>query len=199
MIASIVANYPGLTITAPSGWTLWAPSGGQSNPVASTALLANWLYYRYASASEPASYTWSWTGGSPYPVGGIVTYSGAAASGNPIDVSSQNAFTSATTITFNGITTTQNNDMLVCFPGWQSAANFAQPGGFSTEWAEPYNAGQNFGAGHIDQQLGTAGATGNKTATSSAAITGVAWMYAILANSGPPPVTPAAVPVMIIT
>ena len=181
MIAAIVSYNNSLTITPPSGWTLWTPPGGQANPVSSGALQC-FLYYRYAGASEPASYTWNWSGGA-FPDGGIVTYAGTVTSGDPIDVSSQNIFTSVSTATFNSITTTQANDYLACFMGSGANSTVSMPGGLATEWQYLYAGGSNFSNSYFDKALQGAGATGNLTASMSGSVTGVAWMFAILRSA----------------
>lgn len=77
LLASIIAGENG-TITPPSGWT--AVTGSETG--AHDARLK--LYYRYATASEPSSYTFSFSTSSQH-IASITTLRNTASS-NPIDV-----------------------------------------------------------------------------------------------------------------
>ena len=91
LIASIAARPTGMTVTVPAGWILMTatnqPGGGVSTGPGGMTLLT---YYKIATASEPANYTWTFAnpvlGQGGGAVGGILAFSGVDTSVNPINV-----------------------------------------------------------------------------------------------------------------
>lgn len=106
------------------------PAGGVSTGPGGMTLLT---YYKIATASEPASYTWTFAnpvlgqGGSA--VGGILTFSGVDTSVSPIDVWSARLTPNGTTHATNSITPTVINTMIVSSISYLSASSFANPTG----------------------------------------------------------------------
>ncbi len=162
------------TITAPSGWTeLTACGGNQTGPTPDFRVKVYWLR---AGASEPTSYTWSWTN-SVWRTATMAAFSGAITTGDPTDGCSFNASaTSSTSMTATGITTTVA-DTLVIFLGteFDGSPTATPPSGMTerVDFANVYLA---------DVAQASAGATGNKTATLSAA----AWNTGSLTALKPP-------------
>ncbi len=74
MIATIAYRDGGLTITAPSGWTLVNSATQNSGGTAGMKL---GTYRRVATASEPANYAWTFSGGNfEFTAGGIASFNG---------------------------------------------------------------------------------------------------------------------------
>ncbi len=107
LIASIAVRPNTVTITAPTGWTL---VNRQDNAGGSVNSLA--VYSKVATATEPASYTWSFSANTGNE-GGIMAFSGVDNT-TPIDVSA-GSITAAATTTFTApsVTTTVTNTMIV--------------------------------------------------------------------------------------
>ena len=163
MIASISVTPSTVTITPPVGWTLVRQVTQGS---ATSSKLAT--YYRVAGVGEPASFFWTFSGGSHSGVvGGIMSFSGVD-NVTPIDAEAGNATASATTHTAPSITTTLDNGMLVTTHELTSSRTWTPPGGM-TEAVDvasltPSNAsGIALEMNH--EARATAGATGTRTAT----------------------------------
>jgi MSHA biogenesis protein MshQ len=136
LIASIAARPRSMTVTVPAGWTLMTatdqPAGGVSTAPGGMTLLT---YYKIATASEPASYTWTFAnptlgqGGSA--VGGILLFSGVDTSASPIDVWSARLTPNGTTHSTNSITPTVTNTMIVSSISFLSSSTFGNPSGIA--------------------------------------------------------------------
>jgi Family of unknown function (DUF6701) len=178
MIAAIAVRPSTITIGAPSGWTFLLrtdQAAGNSNSQS--------IYYRVATASEPASYTWTFSGGTHTgAVGGILSYSGVDTT-SPIDVSGGNTTASSTSHTANSVTTTVANAMLISTHSYSSAQNWTPPAGM-TERVDVFSTVAPSGGGIAmemnDELLTAVGATGSRTAVAAAsADTGVGQMLAL--------------------
>ncbi len=123
LIASIAASSSAATITPPSGWTL-VNSQTQSNT--NTSKLST--YWLAAGASEPASYTWTFSGGARDLAGAISAYSGVDASAGTINAQAAQATGSSTSHATPTITTTVASTMLVSTHAYASAGTWAPPG-----------------------------------------------------------------------
>jgi hypothetical protein len=163
MIAAITVTPSTVPITAPGGWTqiraVTQASGGGSQ-------LAT--YYRVATASEPASYTWTLTTSHTGAAGGIVSYSGVDNT-TPIDVSASVITNSSLNHTAPTITTSIANDMLVTVHEYESASSWTPPGGM-TERVDIASRAVSSNGITLEMNelvLGAAGATGAKTATAA--------------------------------
>jgi hypothetical protein len=122
------------------------------------------LYYRVATATEPASYTWTASTSLGGFTGIIAVYSGVNPS-NPIDV---NAGASAASTTPNApsvTTTAANDELVVIWSTWASNVSLGPPSGLTARLSY---------SGHdpllvADERLGATAATGRQSATTSAA------------------------------
>src|SRR6185295_8662392 len=79
LVASIAVTPSTATITPPSGWTLVRRMNNAGPPSNSLA-----VYYKAATASEPASYGWG-ISGSSFTVGGIQGFTGIDTA-SPLDI-----------------------------------------------------------------------------------------------------------------
>ena len=191
MLATISARPSAMTITAPSGWTLYQrteqPNGGSSTAPGGMSLLT---YYKAAGGSEPANYTW--TLANPQNDGGGVAGTVMRVSGvdtlNPIDVYVDALSGNGLTHSAPSVTTTVPNTLLVASVTYLSSRNFGAPSGITgiTERAEVR-------APTTDNAIGvtllvatvakaTAGATGSVSATAAGdADYGMGHMFALAA------------------
>lgn len=126
MIASIAVSPNTVSVTAPSGWTLVRQV---IQSAATTSTLQT--YYKVASGAEPASYTWTFSGGAHAgAAGGIAAFSGADPN-VPIDSEMGTATASGTSHAAASLTTTQTNSMLVTVHAYASSSAWAPPAGMS--------------------------------------------------------------------
>lgn len=118
LLAYAGADNPG-TLVAPSGWTqigttkTWAGLGYGSA-----------LYYRIASGSEPASYSFA---SSVYRYGMMLTYSGATA----VDAVGSLADVSGTSMTLTGITSAANSMLLALLHDRDAGVTITVPSGMT--------------------------------------------------------------------
>ncbi len=153
------------------------PSGWQ--PLASVTAISNphvFGYYKVASSSEPASYSWN-LASSVANGAGIARYSGVDTT-SPLDTAVATASgASATSGTVGGVTTVTANTMLVGCMGINSSATsvtISAPTGMSQAW----NIG---GKRHqfADGSQAAAGASGSKKWTFSASREWAGWLAAL--------------------
>lgn len=184
MIAQVALRPNSPTITPPSGWTFIRRDNSSTNRITTA------LYYKFATASEPTSYTWTFST-SLITSGGIVAYRGVDAT-TPIDVHSGRVNASGCTLTANSVTTTQANDMLVFIGGFDDSSDLIVPSGMTEQLDIHGGDTSTYFAG---QQLGAAGSTGNKiTACSSSAFESIGNLVALRAASTTPTYTPIPTP-----
>jgi hypothetical protein len=145
------------SITAPSGWTL---IDRQDNGTA----VSQAIYYKVATSSEPASYTWTLSAAGRF-AGGITAFRGADIA-NPIDAYGGQVNTSSTTVSAPAVTTRYANDMIVMLAGYNgSEKSFTGPSGFTQSYLQNTNAGQNGTTAYTASNLQSAiGSTGTLTA-----------------------------------
>jgi large repetitive protein len=141
---------------AGSGWTAVT-----SGTAANTATQAS--FYKIAGGSEPASYSFTWTG-SQAAAATVTAYYGVKSS-SPFDLSSAIASTNNTTsVTAGTLTTTANDDIVLAFFGSASNSTYTPP----ASWNERGDVGTTGISASTDDQIKvTAGATGNAVATST--------------------------------
>ena len=147
----------------PAGWTQMAAQTSQANPKV-------YGFFKVATSAEPADY--AWTTSSVKSGGAIASYSGAAGLDTPAVGASGAAATSGTV---GSVTTTVANAMLVgCMSGNSSAITFTPPGGMTEVVATGERRFE-----LADGLQPTAGPSGNKTWTFSAAREWAGWLVAL--------------------
>lgn len=172
MIAQIsIANLP-TTITTPGGWTLIREL---------TAVhLRTIAYYKVAGDSEPADYTWTFSGATTA-AGGILAYQGVDAS-SPVNIENGQATPNDTSHATPSVNTTRSNCMLVTLFSVHSNAilNWTPPAAEAERFDISSMAGSdNEAVEGNDETQAVPGATGAKTATSSGAGVGTAQIIAL--------------------
>jgi len=180
MVAAIAVRggtATGIT-SVPAGWTL-VPGG--ANPIDNGTDLKLAVYYKAATAAEPANYTWGFSS-SEKASGGIQAYANVDPA-DPIDAALGQATPSGTTHSTPSVTTTLDGTMLVASFATATGANWTpQTPGLT----ERYEAASRGGAQATrtssegtDQLQAAAGATGAKTSMASRAAVGVAHLLAL--------------------
>jgi len=160
------------TITPPSGWTFIRLDNAANYVIQA-------VYVRVASAAEPTSHTWHFSGSVPA-AGGILDYIGVSDAA-PVDVhgGAVNGST-VTTITAPSVTTTVAADELVGLFGIGGGNSITPP----TEMSERAEAASTAGSNHVtwEGSDGTApvpGPTGSRTATASIAHPNIGQLIAL--------------------
>ena len=158
-------------VTAPAGWNLIAEH---------SIFEAGWgtwyqaLYYRVATAPEPASYTWTYNTVAGSGIA-IATYRDGFDLASPIDVSSSLEYITSDTILKAGSVTTTHSEEYLIFAGGMllSSAStpepMAPPAGFTENVDTGQQAYQKSFAISTTPQA-SAGASGNMDATLQSAI-----------------------------
>jgi hypothetical protein len=131
MVATIASRNRNLTVNTPTGWTV-VNTATQSNGGVRGMLLTT--YYKVATASEPSTYTWSFSGGGnyEYAAAGITSFSGVDTT-SPINANGAQAAGNGSTYSFatRSITTTVANTMLVGSFSYMNADGWTAPTGFT--------------------------------------------------------------------
>jgi hypothetical protein len=171
-----VVNFWGdLTLTAPGGWTELhtqkvVAGGGEAR-----------IFWRIASSSEPASYTWS-TSFADYSMAYIATYAGVDVSA-PVNVSAIEANTSSTSAAQTAVTTTAANAMVLYVlsvddgPSAPTTSLTTTPPSGMTERIDFASGWKCVYLAEVLQA--SAGTTGTKTATLSSAFRTVTALVAL--------------------
>lgn len=166
LVASIAFKPSSSTVATPSGWTL-ITTVTQTNSNASKLA----VFYRIATASESANYSWiidkAGSVATGDIVGGIVAFRGVDVTA-PIDVQNAQATANSTSHATASITTTIANTMVLSTHEYTSSGTWTSPAGMN----EAVDVASGSGAGGIAlsmnyQLQSTIGATGAKTATAS--------------------------------
>jgi hypothetical protein len=163
-------------ITPPSGWT--AVPNADYKDASNVRIHA---YYRIAGASEPASYTFTLTGGSGQDMaGGILDITGASASA-PINASGgqTNGAPASKSVPAPSITTTVANTLLVYAGAANVAATFTPPGQMIERWDLATSGAYKVCTESATLTLASVGATGTQTAFLSTSGRSVAIAIAI--------------------
>jgi MSHA biogenesis protein MshQ len=177
LIAAVAVSPSTLSITPPAGWTSLNrvdQAAGNSN--------SQEVFYRIATAAEPASYTWTFSGATGGAAGGMLSYSGVDTSAI-FDANGGNITPSGTSHTASSITTTVTDALLVSIHSYSSSDTWTPPTGMTEEvdvasLPTPNPAGIALEMNDVTQA--TAGASGDKTATATGnADTGVAQLLAL--------------------
>ena len=150
------------TLQPPAGWTLL-----QRKDVGT--FWGQAVYYKVATAGEPASYVFSLTSPGANISGGITAWSGVSST-NPIDASAGGTATSLT-ITAPTITTKAGCDRLLALNGIWTTGPSITPAATMTERYDVASSELQWDTGSegADQVLGAAAATGTRVATATSA------------------------------
>ena len=156
------------SVSAPSGWTLIRgdDDGGE---------VRQWLFYKVAGASEPASYTFTSTSSDAREVAAVIAAYGGVNTSAPIDAHG-GQFGSSAAMTAPSITTSTSDTLLLAFFGQREKASIAPPPGMVERWELNAVIPSVEAA---DQIRGPSGATGTRTATSSKSREWVAQLVAL--------------------
>jgi MSHA biogenesis protein MshQ len=169
MIASITVGPSTATIAPPAGWALVRR---MDNPNDTSNSLA--VYSKLAGGSEPASYDWTISAGHAGAAGGIQAFSGADLA---IEVENGQNTGASTSHATPSVTTGLANTMLVTSHGVGAASNSWTPPSGMTEGVEAQGGTQGLVMSYALQP--GAGASGAKSATSSASGSGNAHILAV--------------------
>ncbi len=168
MVAHVIVQTAGNKITAPAGWNLVLRQDTSS-------AIATVTYVKVASATEPASYTWSF-GTAGQASGGIASYVGVNPS-VPVDASHAQYNSGTSNVDNTGVTTTAANDMLVYSVGLVLATSVNVPSGFTQEWSTTSASST---TSEMSQELfASSGATGTIHGTTSGANANVTILIAL--------------------
>ncbi|MBI4093524.1 hypothetical protein HY417_01040 [Candidatus Kaiserbacteria bacterium] len=146
----------GIVVDAPTGWTeiLGTDNDDRVSVIS---------YWKVAGGDEPSTYTWS-VDGRESMVGGITRYSGVDPN-DPIDVAA-GAVGNSRTPTAPSITTSEAGEKIVAVFGVDSNASFTPPLGMTEKYDISYG-GAGPATSLVDALQASAGATGDKVATTS--------------------------------
>jgi hypothetical protein len=161
MVAAIAVRPNTGTITA-SGWTLVRRTDNATGNANSLA-----IYYKVAGASEPTSYSFTFST-STGAAGGIAAFSGVDTT-NPIDVDGGQNTASGLTLAAPTVTTRFANDMIITTHAFSSSATFTPPSGM-TEAFDVASGVIGSGGESIEgnyQAQAAVGLSGVRTATAS--------------------------------
>lgn len=160
----------GATVTMPSGFT-------EVDVAPTTTGSVQWhhVFWKRATASEPSTYNFSWTG-STYRAGVAHRYAGAITTGSPVDVSNKAArSTSGATTPAVAVTTTGADRLLVWLGSSFSTVSWTPPSGFTLR-APPTT----LVLAAATKAQAAAGASGSITGVASASATQTAWLLALI-------------------
>ncbi|MFQ5695844.1 MAG: hypothetical protein ACE5HB_07640 [Terriglobia bacterium] len=176
VLVAFIAWEDDMTPTPPTGWTL-------KGSVTESATFSGYFWWKRATASEPADYTFDKGGPARWRTGTIMAYSGAITSGDPVDVFSSNSETVAdTTVECLSITTTVDDTAIVALGGNKNgAANWTPPTGMTerVDFSAPIST--------ADVAQATAGVSGEKVFTAPSSSEDVSFLLALKPPAGAPP------------
>lgn len=163
MLAVIVFGFTsgGSPVTPPAGWALVdrEPDTGDR---------CTGLYQRTASASEPASYQFTWTGGASQIKCGVIAVYAGPVNGTPIDDVALTQPTSSATspVVASSVDTTGLAERLICVFVVQSIVTWTDPADMTRRFAGSPSGGSS-SVLIVDKLMASPGATGTKTAIRS--------------------------------
>jgi len=165
-VATIAATSTA-TITAPSGWTVI------QNTTSASSTLRQISYYHVAGASEPSSYTWSYSP-SRTAVGGISAYSGVDTT-IPVDLSAS-ASGSSGNATSASVTTTAASELVLVPTAFSGVSSLTHDASTTERWLQA--SGSTVVGDSSDFTQVSAGASAAKTATAG---TNTGWVVHTIA------------------
>jgi outer membrane biosynthesis protein TonB len=175
------------TITAPLGWQLV-----RMDPNGTSVRQA--IYLHVATDNEPASYNFTFSRSAATTA--IMMAFGGVDTSNPVDASSGQANDKSTLVTAPSLTTTAANDVLVGIFGIANQSTFTPPSGMSeVDDLSATTATYKVSSEAAQQTLGSAGATGTRTAVAQFATLNIGQLVALrAAPGGTPNPTPTPTP-----
>lgn len=153
MVAVVELSLSAQTVSTPSGWT--ALDSANTGPTVAT--------FRKVAASEPANYTFSWSG-SAVVSGSIASYSGCNTSAPVNAHGALNRTVGSTTVTANSVTTSVDGCMVLFVGGINTNSAWTGPTSY-TQRAVPQNGASAAVIAEFAQT--SAGAVGSIAATAS--------------------------------
>ncbi len=151
-----------VTATTPTGWTLATPSQFNGNTSRTTT------YWRFAPASPPTSYTFTFSGSASGAAGFMASYTGADTT-SPIDVAGSQANATSTTVTAPDLTAVSAPTTLVTIMGVDNVATITPttPTGMTLRAmvTTPDDFGDRDRILHADQPWPSTGATNIRTSS----------------------------------
>lgn len=183
MLAFVSVRGSGRTIDVPAGWTAVAGLDTAAGD------LSQRVFYRVATAAEPATHTFTWSG-NDLAVAAIVSYRNVNTSA-PIDAAGAQGGTSDASITAPSITTSVAGTLLVgIFGGARSGLSFTAPGSMAAiafaGGPNPDSSRGNNGVTAIvaEELFAGTGATGARTTTSDRSVDNIGQILALRPASG---------------
>jgi len=163
------------TITPPAGWTLVnQTSSGGAAPVTQA------VYWKLATAAEPASYTWNWVN-TVRAEGGIAAFSNVDVL-DPVDSWGVRASNNTATITLPTLTFESTNVMLVAALVSSTTTTHTTPTGMNEQYDSNTGAGPNGVTASLATLAQVTTATsGARTASSGQAVDNIAHLLALRA------------------
>ncbi len=183
MIAQIAYNATGAgLITPPAGWALIDETGANG--------ITQALYWRIATAGEPAQYSFTLSSGTTDTAAGAITVYDGVDTSNPIHAGGGQANAPAVAVTAPSITTTVGGTVLVGFFAVRDDGAGTPPAGM-IERTDVNSANGGAAADETlalaaDEQLGVAGSTGSRTATVDASAGSIGYLVALTPAGGGP-------------
>jgi hypothetical protein len=190
LLVSVVSHQVGQhrNMTPPAGWTAvpntdWADGNN--------ARIHAW--YKVATAFEPASHTFTLTGGSGQDIsGGILAIQGANTA-TPINASNGQANQSSSTqVKAPSITTTLDSTLLVFGGSCSAARTYTPPAGMTEHWDSSSSGTYKVSTEVATAPQAAAGPTGQRIATASSSCRSVGITVAVTPANTPPTLTPPA-------
>lgn len=157
LILALVVTADDVTPTPPGGFVLVATIAGTTHTS---------VYQKIAGSSEPSSYWFNWTGGNNGTVAMIAIDSTTLTYPVVHQTNTASSESSSTSKTWNGVTNTDTNTLLLCFGGFGSNAT-STPDASMTERVDSSNPR----AYLMSQAVAASGATGTRTAAGNSVAT----------------------------
>jgi 1,2-diacylglycerol 3-beta-glucosyltransferase len=174
MFVALGYNTAGGTITIPSGWTQTMSSGAFG-----TSLIG---YRRIAGASEPPSYTWTFSSATS-----VVAWEGSYIGVDPTTPydTANGAGQNGTTHSTASVTTTAPNDLLIAGFSIAGLATFTTPAGMTAEGSVTVSPTNPASLAIFDAIQSAAGASGTRTSTSSVSgqSSNIMWAFKAVASN----------------
>lgn len=173
LLSTVTVGSTTVSLTPPTGWALVVNASEGTD-------IRTLVYRRVAGSSEPASYSWTFSG-SARALGAVLAYQGVDPM-QPINAADGYGNATSKTITAPGITTNAPAYLLVHVAATAVATTITPPSGM-TERLEVVGTGLTMSVS--DQPRPTAGSTGGRAATAGSAARNVGHCVALRPGSSP--------------